>query len=150
MRLGTTYISVNDFAKSLAFYQLLLEQEPLYCNDDRWATFDCGNSLSLYNRQFDIDFLVNNDYRGHYNHSYLTTLKNENSDKINTSVIFNFEVEDLISEYERIKKLKIGAVSELLFVNIHMPYWYFTIKDPDVNEIEITGNYNGSDKLTDE
>ena len=104
MRLGTTYISVNDFAKSLAFYQLLLEQEPLYCNDDRWATFDCGNSLSLYNRQFDIDFLVNNDYRGHYNHSYLTTLKNENSDKINTSVIFNFEVEDLISEYERIKK----------------------------------------------
>ena len=107
MRLGTTYISVNDFAKSLAFYQLLLEQEPLYCNDDRWATFDCGNSLSLYNRQFDIDFLVNNDYRGHYNHSYLTTLKNENSDKINTSVIFNFEVEDLISEYERIKKLKI-------------------------------------------
>ena len=38
MRLGTTYISVNDFAKSLAFYQLLLEQEPLYCNDDRWAT----------------------------------------------------------------------------------------------------------------
>mgnify|MGYP000609335068 FL=1 len=54
MRLGTTYISVNDFAKSLAFYQLLLEQEPLYCNDDRWATFDCGNSLSLYNRQFDI------------------------------------------------------------------------------------------------
>ena len=52
---------------------------------------------------FDIDFLVNNDYRGHYNHSYLTTLKNENSDKINTSVIFNFEVEDLISEYERIK-----------------------------------------------
>ena len=116
MRLGTTYISVNDFAKSLAFYQLLLEQEPLYCNDDRWATFDCGNSLSLYNRQFDIDFLVNNDYRGHYNHSYLTTLKNENSDKINTSVIFNFEVEDLISEYERIKKLKIGAVSELLFV----------------------------------
>ena len=43
MRLGTTYISVNDFAKSLAFYQLLLEQEPLYCNDDRWATFDCGN-----------------------------------------------------------------------------------------------------------
>ena len=126
MRLGTTYISVNDFAKSLAFYQLLLEQEPLYCNDDRWATFDCGNSLSLYNRQFDIDFLVNNDYRGHYNHSYL------------------------ISEYERIKKLKIGAVSELLFVNIHMPYWYFTIKDPDGNEIEITGNYNGSDKLTDE
>ena len=80
----------------------------------------------------------------------MTTLKNENSDKINTSVIFNFEVEDLISEYERIKKLKIGAVSELLFVNIHMPYWYFTIKDPDGNEIEITGNYNGSDKLIDE
>ncbi len=49
-----------------------------------------------------------------------------------------------------LKKLKIGAVSELLFVNIHMPYWYFTIKDPDGNEIEITGNYNGSDKLTDE
>ncbi|MFQ7171457.1 MAG: VOC family protein [Thomasclavelia ramosa] len=103
MRLGTTYISVNDFAKSLAFISFYWSKNHYIVMIYRWATFDCGNSLSLYNRQFDIDFLVNNDYRGHYNHSYLTTLKNENSDKINTSVIFNFEVEDLISEYERIK-----------------------------------------------
>ena len=83
MRLGTTYISVNDFAKSLAFYQLLLEQEPLYCNDDRWATFDCGNSLSLYNRQFDIDFLVHNDSRDHSNHLDFNPLEHEHTHILN-------------------------------------------------------------------
>ena len=50
MRLGTTYICVEDIEKSLNFYKLLLQKEPLYCNDDRWIVFDCGNQLALYNK----------------------------------------------------------------------------------------------------
>ena len=39
--------------KSLNFYKLLLQKEPLYCNDDRWIAFDCGNQLALYNKKYD-------------------------------------------------------------------------------------------------
>ena len=35
MKLGTTYICVQDIEKSLHFYKLLLQQEPLYCSGDR-------------------------------------------------------------------------------------------------------------------
>ena len=45
MELGTTYICAEDIEKSLNFYRLLLQQEPLYRNDDRWISFACGISL---------------------------------------------------------------------------------------------------------
>lgn len=48
MKLGTTYTYVNDMEKFFEFYKLLLQKEPLYCHDDRWITFDCGNQISLY------------------------------------------------------------------------------------------------------
>ena len=50
-------------------------------------------------------------------------------------------MEDLKSEHERLKELNIGEVSELMYVNVHMPYWYFNITDPDGNTLEITGKY---------
>ena len=46
------------------------------------------------------------------------------------------------SEYQRLKALNIGEVSELMYVNVHMPYWYFNIIDPDGNTLEITGKYD--------
>ena len=49
MKLSTVYLCVNDMETSLNFYRLLLQKEPLYCNDDRWAAFDCGGQLALYN-----------------------------------------------------------------------------------------------------
>jgi len=39
MVLGTAYIFVNDFKKSLEFYSKLLQENPLYVNDDRWGQF---------------------------------------------------------------------------------------------------------------
>ena len=60
---------------------------------------------------------------------------------MNNIVILNFEVEDLKFEMDRIKKLKIGEVSEIMYVNVHMPYWYFNVKDPDGNILEISGKY---------
>lgn len=55
-------------------------------------------------------------------------------------VVFNFEVDDLTKEYQRLKDLQIGELPEIYYVNIHLPYWYFTIKDPNENILEITGN----------
>ena len=55
---------------------------------------------------------------------------------------FNYECEDLRYEYERLKKLQIGKLSDLRYVNIKAPYYYFTIEDPDGNELEVTGPYH--------
>ena len=47
MKLGTTYICTEDINKSCAFYQALLQQEPIYRNEDRWIVFACGISLYI-------------------------------------------------------------------------------------------------------
>lgn len=140
MRLGTTYICVEDIEKSLNFYKLLLQKEPLYCNDDRWIVFDCGNQLALYNKKYDKK-LLKEEQDIHFNQAYIDDFFKEGGYKKNNVVIFNFEADDLKSEYQRIKSLKIGKVSQIMYVNIHMPYYYFNVIDPDGNILEITGSY---------
>ncbi len=140
MKLGIIYICVNDIEKSLKFYKLLLQKEPLYCNDNRWIVFDCGNQLALYNKKYDEKFLkASKDI--HFNQAYIDDFLKKDTYKKNNIVIFNFEVEDLKSEYERIKALEIGKVSKIMYVNIHRPYYYFNVIDPDGNVLEITGKY---------
>lgn len=138
MKLGTTYICVNDIEKSLKFYRLLLQREPLYCNDDRWIAFDCGNQIALYNKKYD-EKLLRESNGIHFNQAYIDDFFKEDNIRMNNIVIFNFEVEDLKSEYERIKSLGIGKISEIMYVNVHMPYYYFNVIDPDGNVLEITG-----------
>ena len=140
MKLGTTYICVEDMKTSLNFYRAILQQEPAYCNDDRWIEFHCGNSIALYNKKYD-EVLLKNASTSHFNQAYIDDFRKDNSPKQNNIVIFNFVVENLKTEYERIKALNIGEVSEIMYVNIHMPYYYFNVTDPDGNVLEITGSY---------
>ena len=140
MKLGTTYICVQDMEKSLNFYRAILQQEPLYCNDDRWIAFDCGNQIALYNKKYDEKLLKESD-KIHFNQEYLDEFYREEDSKKNNIIILNFEVDDLKTEYERIKNLNIGDVSEIMYVNVHMPYYYFNVVDPDGNVLEIAGNY---------
>ncbi len=59
----------------------------------------------------------------------------------NNIIILNFEAEDLKQEHERLLGLNIGKVSDLMYVNVHMPYWYFNFEGPDGNTIEVAGKY---------
>lgn len=102
--------------------------------------FDCGNQIALYNKKYD-DNLLEKSKDIHFNQAYIDNFRKEDDCKKNNIVIFNFEVENLKSEYERIKALNIGEVSEIMYVNVHMPYYYFNVIDPDGNILEITGNY---------
>lgn len=102
--------------------------------------FDCGNRIALYNKKYD-EKLLKESGSIHFNQAYIDEFVKEDSSKKNNIVIFNFEVEDLKYEYERIKSLDVGAVSEIMYVNVHMPYYYFNVADPDGNILEITGNY---------
>ena len=140
MKLGTTYICVSDMQQSLAFYKALLQKEPLSANEDRWVTFDCGNKLSLYNKHYD-ERIIGKVADEHYNQAYINDFYMNRGQAKNNIVIFNFEVDDLRQEYERLRRLNIGKLSEIMYVNIHMPYWYFNIEDPDGNILEITGRY---------
>lgn len=106
MQLATTYICVKDIEKSLYFYKTLLNQEPLYCNDNRWITFDCGNYLSLYNKQYDLNLIRNKLEHNKFNQIYIESLLQEEVGH-NNIVVFNFEVENLRQEYQRLKFLQI-------------------------------------------
>lgn len=139
MELGMTYICVKDINKSLVFYKQILNKEPTFMNENRWIQFDYGNSFALYNAEYDKKIIANKQGSNHFNEEYLNTFEIENNEKrMNTIVVFNFYCNNIHAEYERIKGLGI-EVSELKYVNIFKPYWYFTVHDPDGNEIEITG-----------
>lgn len=140
MKLGTTYICVSNMQKSLNFYKALLQKEPLYFNDDRWITFECGNVFSLYYKSYD-EKLISKKENDFFNQAYIDEFYKDNGKPKNNMVVFNFEVDNLKNEYKRLKSLDIGEISELMYVNVHMPYWYFNITDPDGNICEITGPY---------
>lgn len=138
MVLGTTYIFVSDIKKSVDFYRKLLQEEPLKANDDRWVQF--SNKIALYNKSYD-DKIITKEPSERFNQAYIDDFYKDTGIPKNNLVVYNFDVEDLKSEYERLKRLDIGEVSEFMYVNVHMPYWYFNIIDPDGNTLEITGKY---------
>lgn len=139
MKLCTVYIMVNDIEKSVDFYRQLLQEEPLYSNDDRWVQF--SNHIALYNYRYDKR-IMESDSTGNFSQTYIEDFNKSKENPKNDIVVFNFETEDLKKEYQRLKNLNIGEVSDLMYVNVHIPYWYFNITDPDGNVIEITGQYN--------
>ena len=138
MVLGTTYIFVSDIKKSLAFYSILLQENPLHQNGDRWVQF--SNKIALYNKAYDAK-IIGKEPSERFNQAQIDDFNKNTGTPKNNLVVFNFEVDDLKQEYERLKKADIGEISEFMYVNVHMPYWYFNIIDPDGNTIEITGKY---------
>ncbi len=54
--------------------------------------------------------------------------------------VLNFWVEDLVKEYNRLKILNIGKMTEI--EKVHEGYYHFNVLDPDNNVCEITGGYH--------
>lgn len=140
MFLGTTYIYAKDINASIEFYKNLLQEEPLFTNGNRWVQF--SNMIALYNKEYD-ESIIGTEASETFNQAYIDEFFRSSGERKNNIVVFNFCTTDLLSEYERLKELNIGELSELMYVNVFAPYWYFNITDPDGNVIEITGNYNG-------
>lgn len=143
MELCCTYIETNKFEEVVSFYEKILQIKPNVYTKDRWIEFECGNKLSIYNREFDEE-KINNNNNVHYNDAYIRDFNKKQKKKVNNIITLNFYTEDLNKEYLRIKDLDIGVVSEIMYVNITEPYYYFTVKDPEENLLEICGdNYAG-------
>lgn len=138
MELVSTYIETEDFNKSINFYKKVLQIEPIIFCENRWVEFEVGNKIALYNGKFDEQKINDNDkLYNHYNKAYIDDFNSRKLDRKNNIVTFNFYTENLKSEYERIKELKICDLSEIKYVNIAEPYYFFNICDPDGNILEI-------------
>jgi lactoylglutathione lyase len=138
MKLISAYIETEDFNKSINFYKKVLQIEPIVFCENRWVEFELGNKIALYNKKFDEQKIKDNsNIEENYNKAYIDDFNSKKSDKKNNIVTFNFYTENLNDEYERIKKLKICDVSEVMYVNIVEPYYYFNVSDPDGNLLEI-------------
>lgn len=110
MELGTMYIFVKDLEKSVRFYKELLQEEPLYANDDRWVQF--SNKIALYNKNYDAK-LIGKEPDDRFNQAYIADFYRDTGTSKNNIVVFNFVVEDLKMEYGSLKAINIGEVSPL-------------------------------------
>ena len=129
IHLGSIYLIVRDFEKSISFYEQLLSMMV--------STRNCGNKGAEFYFDNKCLALMNEDnLQGHHyvdgDHKF----------------VLNFWVEDLEKEYNRLKVLNIGAMTEIEKVN--EGYYYFNVIDPDNNVCEITGGYHLSEEETDE
>lgn len=140
MKLYSTYIETDKFNEVVNFYEsVFLEKGNVY-TENRWVEFDFGNKLSIYNRLYDEDKITNGNLEDNYNEEYIKNFKIDKGKRQNNIVTFNFYTESLLEEYKRIKTLNICKITEIMYVNITEPYYYFNIFDPEGNAIEICSN----------
>ncbi|MCM1171515.1 MAG: VOC family protein [Clostridium sp.] len=139
MKLCCTYIETDNFNEMVDFYEKIFEIKGNTYTENRWIEFDFGNKLSIYNRQYDVETIEGNN-KNNYNQSFIEIFKQRKEKSVNNIIILNFYSDDLKNDYERIKALKICEVSDIMYVNITEPYYYFNIYDPEGNTIEICGD----------
>lgn len=140
---GNIYIIAQDFEKSISFYKELFQKDVKAQNKTRYAIFEIkGLGLSIMNGKFDAEHPDEVETKEIYNELYddmERIMQSENCGK----VVINLCTDDLQTEYERVRNSGIGSdLTEIRYVNARMPYWYFLLKDPDGNTIEITGPYD--------
>ncbi len=142
MHLGSIYLIVDDFNKSINFYEELLQIPVTKKNMYRFAMFNFeGKCIALMNAHFDSknpDLVV---HKGDYS-EYFDDLKSIAKAPNTRKFVLNFWDEDLRNEYERVKRLKnIENLTKVKYVCNVIPYYYFQLTDPDGNIIEVTGDY---------
>ena len=151
MHLGSIYLIVNDFEKSIIFYEKLLQIPVTKRNMSRFAMFNFdGKCIALMNGHFDVENPDKVIHKGGYS-EYFDDLRSIALAPNSRKVVLNFWDEDLLREYERVKKLKITSnLTKIKYVFNVSPYYYFQLTDPDGNVVEITGDYTPRDGEFDE
>lgn len=143
---GSVYLISKDFDKSVRFYQSLLQRDVAAQNMNRFAIFHIESlCLSILNGYFDAenpDKVTTKGKAYEEYDNYAAIAQKENTGK----AVINLSTDDLKNEYDRVCKLGIGSnLTEIRYINARNPYYYFSMKDPDDNIIEITGPYQETD-----
>ena len=146
MHLGSIYLIVNDFRKSIDFYEKLLEMPLTSENNGRFAQFIFeGHNIAIMNGHFDVENPDKIIYKGEYS-DFFDGIKNKALAPNTHKFVFNFWDENLQAEYERVKSLNITEnLSKIKYFKYVSPYYYFHLTDPDGNIIEVTGGYTPED-----
>ena len=142
MHLGSIYLIVNDFEKTLDFYEKLLEMPVTSKNMSRFAQFVFeGHNISIMNGHFDTDHPDMVVHKGEHSETMDNLLEIALAPNTHKFVL-NFWDEDLRSEHERVKGLNLSEnLTKIKYVYNVSPYYYFQLTDPDGNVIEVTGAY---------
>ena len=143
MHLGSFYLVTRDFEKSLAFYEKLLDMPVTNRNRDRFAEMiiDGRHNISFLNPYYDVAHPDMIELKGGQYPEFDTMTTFAEAPNTHKFVI-NLWTEDLRAEYARIQALGITEhITGIRYLCSSMPYWYFQLKDPDDNIIEVTGGY---------
>ncbi len=140
MELYSIYIETDKFDEVVNFYEKVFEKKGSVFTKNRWTEFNFGNKLSIYNKLYDEEKIKNGENMENYNEAYIKNFNIDTGVKKNNIITLNFYAENLNEEYDRIRKLNICKMSEIMYVNITEPYYYFNIFDPEGNTIEICSN----------
>ena len=140
MELYSTYIETDKFEEVVKFYEQILQLKPNIYTKDRWVEFNIGNKLAIYNKVYDEEKIKSGNLQDNFNSEYIKNFNIDRGEKKNNIITLNFYAENLKEEYKRIKELNICKMSEIMYVNITEPYYYFNIYDPEGNTIEICSN----------
>ena len=140
MELYSTYIETDKFDDVVDFYEKVFEKKGRIYTSNRWVEFDFGNKLSIYNKLYDKEKIKSGNLQDNFNSEYIKNFNIDRGEKKNNIITLNFYAENLKEEYKRIKELNICKMSEIMYVNITEPYYYFNIFDPEGNTIEICSN----------
>lgn len=151
MHLGSVYLMVNNFEKSIDFYEKILQISVTVQNMSRFAIFEFGGKcIALMNGHFDMENPDKVVHRGEQN-DYFDDLESIVLSPNTRKFVLNFWDEDLEMEYKRIKELNISEnMTKIRYVCNVSPYYYFSFTDPDGNIIEVTGNYTPKEEEFDE
>ncbi len=148
MKFGSIYLIAKDFEKSVSFYEKVLDMKVSASNANRFAVFNVnGLNLCIMSGCYDDENRDKIITKGAFCEIYDNHTKIADSE--NTHKIFiNLGVENLREEYERIKELNIAThMTDIRYINVFSPYWYFTFMDPDGNPLEITGGYDEGQEM---
>ncbi len=128
LHLGSVYLVVKDFERSVEFYEKFLDVKV----ENRCRS---GNKF--------VEFYIDNKCLALMNESNIVG----HCTRMDSPYKFvqNYWVEDLTAEHERVKALGIGDVTEIL--EAYPTYHYFHLTDPDNNVIEITGGYHMNENI---
>lgn len=121
MHLGSVYLIVNDFQKSIDFYKKILQMPVSAQNMDRFAMFSFeGTCIALMNGHFDTDNPDKVVHKGEYS-KFFDDMKSMAKAPNTHKFVLNFWDDDLQKEYERIKGLNItDNLTKIKYVcNVH-------------------------------
>ena len=142
MQLGAVYLVCRDFARTIEFYTMLLEEPPCARNRDRFAQF-CkgGQAFCVMNGYYDARHPGETVFIGPRDDVY-DDLPGIACAANSRKAVLNFWTEDLMAEYTRVAPLlpAEARLTPIRYLCSASPYYYFSLLDPDGNIVEVTGN----------